>query len=191
MLVSFEKNVFYPYEMANSLITVNNSQCSLKIREVEFQLTQKIYIGSDWGRKFIRNFDILENKDRSGIEKGQGEVTKSMQLNLGVIKYHVNPQKKKKTGMFSSTMVNRSPEEIFQLSNVAPACHSKYVRNDYVLNANVKYELCHCCAQVPSVSIPMTIVPQMDPNQVGFVEPEGYAPFELGYFKFVLPEPKN
>lgn len=36
MLVNFDKNIFYANEIANAMITVNNSECQLKITEVEF-----------------------------------------------------------------------------------------------------------------------------------------------------------
>ena len=41
--------------------------------------------GADWRRSFKKDFDILENKDKSGIAAGMPEVIKTMQLNLGNI----------------------------------------------------------------------------------------------------------
>lgn len=59
MVVNFDKNIFYSNELANAMITVNNSECSLNITEIEFQVTQRVKINhhSGWGD----NFDILEN----------------------------------------------------------------------------------------------------------------------------------
>lgn len=116
MIVSFEKNIFYPNEVANSMVTVNNSKCSLKIVEIEFQVTQKVFIAGNAYINFKDEFDILENKDRSGLGPNHAEVTKMMQLNLSSIKFPVSATKKKSTGIMSSKTVNRSPEEIFQLS---------------------------------------------------------------------------
>ena len=109
-----------------------------------------------------------------------------MSLDLGTIKYYVEPTKKKKTGILSSTTVPRSPEEIFMLSQLAPACHSRYITNNYQLNVNVKYDGCTCCSSLPSFSVPLTIIPLTDNSVYGFTEPPGYAPMELGYFKFDL-----
>jgi len=39
MVVNFDKNIFYSNEIANAMVTVNNSECKLKIIEVEFQVT--------------------------------------------------------------------------------------------------------------------------------------------------------
>lgn len=36
MVVNFDKNIFYSNEVANAMITVNNSDCKLKITEIEF-----------------------------------------------------------------------------------------------------------------------------------------------------------
>ena len=46
-----------------------------------------MFIGSsEFGlRRFEEDFDILENKDKSGIAAGMPEVIKTMQLNLGNI----------------------------------------------------------------------------------------------------------
>ena len=134
MVVNLEKNVFYSNEVANAMITVNNSECKLKITEVEFQVTQKVKIG---GKRWDGNFDILENKDKSGLSAGHAEITKMMQLNLDQIKYDVSKERKKKSGLISYKMVARTPEEIFQLSRVPPATHSKHAQIEYELNANV------------------------------------------------------
>ena len=114
MLASFEKNVFFSNETANAVISINNSACKHAIKEIEFQVTQIVSINGRWG--FNKKWDILENKDKSRIEAHGGEITKTMQLNLGQITYTVDPMKKKKTGILSSTKVNRTPEEMFELS---------------------------------------------------------------------------
>ena len=63
---------------------------------------------------FDHDFEILENKNLITIPAGDPvKVSDSMNLNLGNLKFVVNPTKKKKTGSFTSIQVNRSPEEIF------------------------------------------------------------------------------
>lgn len=91
-----------------------------------------------------------------------------MSLDLSAISYHVDPMKKKRKGIFSSQMVPRPPEEIFMLSQLAPACHSPHVTNTYTLNVNVKFDGCTCCSSLPSISVPLTVIPLTDQRQYGF-----------------------
>ena len=53
-------------------------------------------------------------------------------------------------------------------------------------NVNIKYDTCMCCTENPSISIPLTIIPQTDPSMFGLEEPPGYSPIDLGSFKFSL-----
>jgi len=81
-------------------------------------------------------------------------------------------------------MVDRQPEEVFMLSQMAPGAHGRHFSNDYELNVYVHYDGCTCCSSIPSISVPLTVIPMTHPESYGFVEPAGYAPFDLGYFKF-------
>ena len=131
--------------------------------------------------------DVLENKDRSGIAAGASDIaTKRMTLNLANIRYNVSQMKTKRKGIFSSQQVPRPPEEIFMMSQLAPATHSHYITNDYVLNVNVKFDGCTCCAALPNISVPLSVIPMTDAASYGFQEPPGYQPFELGFFRFDL-----
>ena len=161
------------------MVTVDNSKQHLRIREVEFQVVQRINLP---GRTFT--FDIIENKDRSGINPSAEAITKQMQLNLAAIRYHCEPFKRKK--MFQGQPKARAPEEIFMLTQMAPATHSRHISNTYSLNVNVKYDATACCTGLPSCSVPLTVIPLTNPETYGFIEPQGYAPFELGYFKFQM-----
>lgn len=109
-----------------------------------------------------------------------------MTLDMNAITYNVDRMKKKHTGLTSHQMVPRAPEEIFMLTNLAPACHGKYITNEYVLKVDVGFNGCTCCSTLPQISIPMTIIPMTHPESYGFTEPAGYMPVELGYFKFDL-----
>lgn len=96
-------------------------------------------------------------------------------------------QKIKSGGFFSSDhsiMIPRPPEEIMMLSQMPSAVHSDMITNEFFLNANIKYDACTCCASLPSISIPLTVIPMTHMESYGFMEPAGYAPMELGYFKF-------
>ena len=70
----------------------------------------------NYGKEFECTLPILESKEKKGLKARQPEITKAMQLDLNDIKYHVEPTKTKKTGMFSKKTKQRSPEEIFMLS---------------------------------------------------------------------------
>jgi len=77
----------------------------------------------------------------------------------------------------------RAPEHIYLLSSMAPACHSCFIANDYVLNCNIKFSGCVCGGQ-PSISIPLTVIPMMYSQYYNYVGPSGYVPQELGSFSF-------
>jgi len=149
--VKFDKNVFFGNEVANSNVTVDNHECKLRITEVEFQVVQRMRLSGyhSWSGKF----DVIENKDQAGMDAGYTEpVTKIMTLNLDACKYSISNQRAKKC-------CARSDEEMFLLTNLAPAAHSHHISNDYELNVNVKYDGCTCCSSVPNVSIPLSIIP--------------------------------
>ena len=99
-----------------------------------------------------------------------------MTLNLDSIKYRVDATRSKKK-------IPRHPEEVFLLSNLAPACHSQHVTNEYTLNVSIKYDGCTCCSSVPSISVPLTVIPLTYMDSYGFKEPIGYMPQELAYIK--------
>eukprot|EP00355_Strombidium_rassoulzadegani_P006678 CAMPEP_0168624012 /NCGR_PEP_ID=MMETSP0449_2-20121227/9160_1 /TAXON_ID=1082188 /ORGANISM="Strombidium rassoulzadegani, Strain ras09" /LENGTH=99 /DNA_ID=CAMNT_0008665489 /DNA_START=154 /DNA_END=449 /DNA_ORIENTATION=- len=98
MTVFFDKNVFYSYEKANAFVKIDNSNCDLKVKEVEFQIVQKLKITSSakgegfFGSTESFKFDVLENKDKAGIPAKHESLTeKSYELDLGKISYAVNP----------------------------------------------------------------------------------------------------
>jgi len=160
MNVHFQKNVFFGNEIANCTVSVDNHECKLRVEEVEFQVVQKMTLQGHrhWGG----SFDVIENKDKTGIAPLQTEVvTKIMQLNLDTIKYIVEATRSKKK-------IPRAPEELFMLSNLAPACHSAHIKNDYFLNVNVKYDGCTCCSSLPNISIPLTVIPMTHMDTYGF-----------------------
>ena len=80
--------------------------------------------------------------------------------------------------------MERSPEHMFMLSGIAPACHSRFIDNDYVLNCNVSFDGCTCCSAVPNISVPLTIIPLVHMESYGCQGPEGYEPIHLGTSSF-------
>jgi hypothetical protein len=69
MQVAFQKNVFFSNEIANAMVTVDNTKSKLRVNEIEFQVTQHLKI-SNGHRTHHHKKDILENKDLSGIPPG-------------------------------------------------------------------------------------------------------------------------
>jgi hypothetical protein len=60
------------------------------------------------------------------------------------------------------------------------------IANDYILNVKQVYDGCTCCANLPEISVPCTIIPLTHQASYGFTEdmlPPGYAPQVLGYFR--------
>ena len=114
------------------------------------------------------------------------DAPQTMSLDLGTIKFNIpKPTKKKKdpkSWLGGTINVPRSPEEIFMLSNLPPACHSPHIKIDYFLNANIKYDGCTCCLEKSDIKIPMSIIPITNPATYGFQEPPDYQPFMLGHF---------
>jgi hypothetical protein len=68
---------------------------------------------------------------------------------------------------------------------MAPASNGHYISNNYELVMDVRLDAC-CCPTVPKVSVPLTVIPVCPAASYGFMEPAGYAPNDLGYFKFDL-----
>ena len=69
---------------------------------------------------------------------------------------------------------------------MAPATNGNFLKNNYILDVNVKYGGLSCFSAKPAISIPLTVIPQIDPNVFGFPEPPGFQPIDLGMFKVNL-----
>jgi hypothetical protein len=123
-----------------------------------------------FSRGHTKTWDIIENKDTSGIPAGsQEKIVKQMTINMADIRFEPPPHRAKKN-------LPRSPEHMFMLSGLPPACHSRLIDNDYVLNCNVSFDGCTCCSSVPSISVPLTIIPLVHMETYGCAGPEGYEP---------------
>ena len=176
----FNKNIFYANETAMCDVRVDNSNCQLNVDCVEFQVTQTLHIKAEGEYHYghTKSWDIIENKDTSGIPAGsQEKQIKTMTINLADIRFEPPPRREKKNK-------DRSPEHMFMLSGLAPACHSRLIDNDYVLNCNVTFSGCTCCSSVPSISVPLTIIPLVHMESYGCTGPDGYEPIHLGDSSF-------
>lgn len=67
-----------------------------------------------------------------------------MDINLAGIKYEVQMERKKK-----GQTVNLSPEDVFLMSGIQPACHSRHIFNQYELVCELSYDACTCCDELP------------------------------------------
>ena len=110
----------------------------------------QIQSSNKWGLIFPK-FDMLLN------------IRKLEKLKMKTLDFLVHQQKK--------VVVPRSPEEIFQLENMAPATHSDLITNTYTLNVNTKFD--GCCTDGCLISVPLTIIPVAQASYA-FVEPPGY-----------------
>ena len=64
---------------------------------------------------------------------------------------------------------------------------SAHVFNEYQLKLGIHFDSEDCCMNgVGDTSIPMSIIPLIDPNAEGFPEPMGYQGYELGFFRFEI-----
>lgn len=94
-----------------------------------------------------------------------------MSLDLGKIKSEVKSHKKKH-GVTKAI----SPEDLWQMQGVQPACHSKHITNEYFLCVECHYDGCICCVNLPDARMPLTIIPAMNPACFGFIIPQGFQP---------------
>lgn len=173
--VQFSKNVFFTNEQAFANVTVDNSQCNLPINQISFNIIQHLRIVAP-GRDYNGEYTCLSDKRNVSINPRHPEhIMHQFVLNLVDIKYKVNPIRQ--TGN-----KQRSPEEMFMMQQMAPAVHSRHIKNDYYLQASVSYDGC-ICGNMPQIRIPLTVIPMTHMDSYGFLEPVGYAPVELAYFK--------
>jgi hypothetical protein len=89
-----------------------------------------------------------------------------MTLDLSTIKYEV-PEMKKKKGK----QIKVSPEDMFMLKSIQPACHSRHITNEYFIVIELGYDGCTCCSNLPDARTPFTIVPLVNPACFGFQPP--------------------
>jgi hypothetical protein len=64
--------------------------------------------------------------------------------------------------------VQISPEDQFMMEGAQAACHGRHVVNEYFLKIELSYDGCTCCSNLPDASMPLTIVPIVNPNCFGF-----------------------
>lgn len=88
-----------------------------------------------------------------------------MTVDLSKIKYEVQTDVKDKKKGGKKKL---SPEDRFQMASIQPACHGKYVKNEYVLVCECSYDGCTCCSDLPDSKSKISIVPMVNPECFGF-----------------------
>ena len=82
MTALFSKNVFYSNETAYADVTYDNSKSGLAVKEIEFQVRQKLRIQAG-GHHCENRIDVIECKDLEPVKQFETKVqTKRMSLNL-------------------------------------------------------------------------------------------------------------
>lgn len=101
-----------------------------------------------------------------------------MELDLSKIRTDV-PNARNKKGKVKPY----SNEDKHMIGGVQPASRTKFCSNDYSLTTKVSYDVCcNCCDNLPDGSLPMTIVPLVNPECFGFQPPNGWAPMDCGNY---------
>lgn len=164
----FEKNIYTPQETARGTFAIDNSECQLTVENVSFSVQQRLRIKAD--HHHFSTINTLVEKESCSVEPGQKR-EETLELELDKIKYDCDTTKKKK-----GKVKDVSPEDMFMIKGAQPATHSKLITNEYFLMMKVEFSGCICCNEVPTCSIPLTIIPLIDPACVGFKPPSGWAP---------------
>lgn len=173
----FEKNIFMPNEHVRGFVKVDNSNCQVDCTNVHFAVEQHFKLNAE-GHSYHKKHD-LEDKNAVGPHAGEGDWQKEMVLDLSKIKYEVTDSvKDKKTGHKKKL----SPEDSFQMASIQPACHGKWIKNEYHLVVQCHYDGCICCVNLPDSDSQITIVPMVNPACFGFQAPGGWMPHQLGGF---------
>jgi len=165
MWVNYEKNIYTPQEVCRAFINIDNSNCTLNCTQVKFWLEQRLTLHSrGFGNHSHTMVKKLTGSEKPGPNFGQKEYQTEMYVDLNKIIMENIPEFKKKKGV----EVRLSPEDAFMMKCVQPATHSRHITNEYFLKIECTYEGCTCCSNVPDTSMPMTIVPIVNPACIGF-----------------------
>lgn len=114
-------------------------------------------------------------REMAGPNFGEKDWQTEMILNLQEIRYDVCADRKKRGKP-------RSQEDLFMMAGIQSACHSKLITNDYRLRIELGYDGCTCCSNVPDASLPISVLPIVNPQCFGFQPPNGWLPNNLGAF---------
>ena len=168
--VVFDKNVFEPHEVCKAHVHLDNARCNVNLNEVRLAIEQDLEVHAD-GQTY-RNLFTLADRHEQGVPANHGSVEKrKLEVDLKSIRYEV-PHERKRKGVMKAV----SPEDLYMMQNMQPACHGHNVKNEYFLAVRCSYSGCTCCSAQPYARIPLTIVPVFNPQCYGYQQPADFNP---------------
>ena len=77
-----------------------------------------------------------------------------------------------------------SSHDAFMVRGIQSACHGKFFTMEYALVAEAMVDGCFCgCAHsMPHIRMPISILPIVNPDCLGFKPPHNWEPKHLGKF---------
>jgi hypothetical protein len=127
MYSEFEKNVFLPNEIVKGYVHVDNDRCQIACTNVHFAAEMRMTL-----RNGIHHYPVnrdLVQQNVVGPAAGEAGWKREMQIDLSKIHYEVTTSVKSKKGGKKQL----SPEDQFMMASIQPACHAKWITNDYHL----------------------------------------------------------
>ena len=146
----FEKNVYYPHEVARASAVFDNTKCQLDIDQTTLTLVREVSIRADHHRSHITT--NVAGVQQDGVRAGEtGE--RQMELELHKIqqenKFEVNRQRKKGK-MYTN-------EEMELASMMLPCVKGKLIQCEYFLQVKPSFGGCDCCNNSPTIRLPLTL----------------------------------
>ncbi len=94
MSCTFDKNSFFPNEIAKAHVKVDNSQCSLPLTDVKMAVEQEVTMQCDGG--YFRDTFTLAEDSEAGVEANAAPIERDLDVDLNTIKYTISGKKNKK-----------------------------------------------------------------------------------------------
>lgn len=161
MKTEFEKNIYCPNEVAKAIVKIDNTECKVDCSNIVFAVEQRISVNID--HHASTHTKPLVTSTVEGPKAGESKDC-VMELDLSKIRTDV-PHARNKKGKVKPY----SKEDKHMIGGIQPASRTKFCANDYSLTTKVSYDnCCGCCDNLPDGSLPMTIVPLVNPECFGF-----------------------
>ncbi len=94
MECTFDKNSFFPNEIALAKVTLDNSKCETDMTNVTLNVEQEVTMHCDY--HCFRETFVLAQDVEAGVKAGEAPKEKVLDVNLNDIKYAISGEKKKK-----------------------------------------------------------------------------------------------
>lgn len=116
-------------------------------------------------------FTLSEKYEQGVAAKEPNDVYRFITVDLNTIKF--NPPAARDWLGVSKPY---SPEDTFMMSQAQPVTHGYIVKNEYFIAIRTEYDGCTCCTDTPTARVPLTILPEVNPNCYGFQPPANFQP---------------